>query len=92
MKLEKGGFILTKVTDYGTVKTSRKVKKKSVKMPRDCMKADARSEIRELSTKKKVKRFGGMGAKVCEKKERSRLPKGKFGRNKKYEKKRRRQV
>ena len=53
MELEKGGFILTKVTDYGIVKTSRKAKKKTVKMHRECLKIDARLQIKELSTKKK---------------------------------------
>ena len=42
MKLEKGGFILTKVTDYGIVKSSRKTKNKSVKIFREGLKADAR--------------------------------------------------
>ena len=53
MEVKKGGFILTKVTDYGIVKSSRKARKKSVKMHRECLKIDARMQIKELSTRKK---------------------------------------
>ena len=53
MELEKGGFKLLKVTDYGIVKSSRKRLKRSVKMLGECYKTDARQKISELSTKKR---------------------------------------
>ena len=54
MELEKGGFKLMKVTDYGIVKSSRKRLKRCVKMPRECYKTDERQKIKELSTEKKT--------------------------------------
>ena len=53
MELERGGFKLIKVTDYGIVKSSRKRWKRFVKLPRECFKTDERQKIAKLSTEKK---------------------------------------
>ena len=53
MKLEKGGFIITKVIDYGVVKSSRKYKNMLLKISRKGLKTDARSELEMLSTRKR---------------------------------------
>ena len=54
MELERGGFQLVKVTDFGIVKSSRKKKKRVVKVQLDCFKTDEREKIKKLSTEKKI--------------------------------------
>ena len=45
---------MIKVTDFGIVKSSRKRKKRVVKLQIECFKTDERKKIEKLSTKKKI--------------------------------------